>query len=148
MADSANPVFWFATGDHLDGLLHSPALENPTRPQGIQGWFKSGSWKGLQSHGQLGAYLNFLFANSCGTLLKVYITLQSPAMIVSIEIWQATKIKGVAVLPGNVVLFRLKKEEYCSEIPIFRLLCMNNLIWEGRLFEGDALSSKCRLHWF
>ena len=88
------------------------------------------------------------FTKFCGTLLKVYITRQLPAMIISIEIWPATKIKGVAGLPGNVVLFRLKKEEYCAEILTFRLLCINNLILEGRLFEGDALSSKCRLHWF
>ena len=26
--DKANPVLWFATGDHPDGLLHSPVLEN------------------------------------------------------------------------------------------------------------------------
>lgn len=26
--DKANPVFWFATGDHFDELLHSPVLEN------------------------------------------------------------------------------------------------------------------------
>ena len=71
-------------GTILTGSYTRPCLKtfvvpfshaNPTPPQGLQAWFKSGSWKGLQSHCQLGAYLNFLFANSCGTLLKVYITL-------------------------------------------------------------------------